>query len=269
MWSWTVTIVIRPSIGIVPEWLETTRAPPSAGMFSMPRTSMRNHFCGDRAQRRHQEPLGDLLVEAVLVDGVVAGDAAAAGTRGTGRAAAPTGRRTALGPRAGTRPASRRTGSRPRGRAPRSPGPGGRLRAARLGRGRPSLRERPALGRRLRRFAAGWLAGLGAVAGRRGRCLPAARGEAARRPTEAWRRCRARTPAGADRDDLGVTHRATPAGCSLAWCSVALEAGRGPGRCGHRSGSATPRSRRTPPPSCTPARSRACSRIRVVSTPRP
>ena len=30
---------------MVPEWLETTSAPPSEGMFSMPRTSMRNHFC--------------------------------------------------------------------------------------------------------------------------------------------------------------------------------------------------------------------------------
>ena len=45
MWSWTLTAVIRPSTGTVPEWLETTRAPPTAGMFSAPRTSMRNHFC--------------------------------------------------------------------------------------------------------------------------------------------------------------------------------------------------------------------------------
>ena len=42
--SWIETIVIRPSSGTVPEWLETTSAPPSVGMFSMPRTSMRNHF---------------------------------------------------------------------------------------------------------------------------------------------------------------------------------------------------------------------------------
>ena len=38
-------MVIRPSRGMVPEWLATTRAPPSVGMFSMPRTSTRNHFC--------------------------------------------------------------------------------------------------------------------------------------------------------------------------------------------------------------------------------
>ena len=77
MWSWIETIVIRPSTGTVPEWLETTSAPPSAGMFSAPRTSMRNHFSRDRAQRGHEEPLGDLLVEAVLVDDVVAGQPAA------------------------------------------------------------------------------------------------------------------------------------------------------------------------------------------------
>ena len=42
--SWIETIVIRPSTGSVPEWLDTTSAPPSAGMFSAPRTSIRNHF---------------------------------------------------------------------------------------------------------------------------------------------------------------------------------------------------------------------------------
>ncbi|MDR6174802.1 hypothetical protein [Nocardioides zeae] len=35
---------MRPSTGTVPEWLETTRAPPVAGRFSIPRTSTRNHF---------------------------------------------------------------------------------------------------------------------------------------------------------------------------------------------------------------------------------
>ena len=44
VWSWIETIVISPSTGTVPEWLDTTRAPPSVGMLSMPRTSMRNHF---------------------------------------------------------------------------------------------------------------------------------------------------------------------------------------------------------------------------------
>ncbi len=32
------------SIAMVPEWLPTTSAPPTDGMFSMPRTSTRNHF---------------------------------------------------------------------------------------------------------------------------------------------------------------------------------------------------------------------------------
>ena len=39
-----VYIVIRLSIGSVPEWLETTSAPPSAGRLSIPRASIRNHF---------------------------------------------------------------------------------------------------------------------------------------------------------------------------------------------------------------------------------
>ncbi len=42
--SWIADIVISPSSGTVPEWFETTRAPPSTGTFSMPRTSMRNHL---------------------------------------------------------------------------------------------------------------------------------------------------------------------------------------------------------------------------------
>ncbi len=44
MWSRTVTRVINASTGRVPEWLETTSAPPSAGMLSAPMTSIRNHF---------------------------------------------------------------------------------------------------------------------------------------------------------------------------------------------------------------------------------
>ena len=44
MASWMVTIVISPSTGTVPEWLETTSAPPSVGMLSTPRTSIRNHL---------------------------------------------------------------------------------------------------------------------------------------------------------------------------------------------------------------------------------
>jgi hypothetical protein len=39
-----LTPVTSPSTGIVPEWFETTSAPPSAGMLSAPRTSTRNHL---------------------------------------------------------------------------------------------------------------------------------------------------------------------------------------------------------------------------------
>ena len=63
--------------GTVPEWLATTSAPPSVGMFSTPRTSTRNHFVASGRTSVEQEPLGDLGVEAVLVDLVVAGDPAA------------------------------------------------------------------------------------------------------------------------------------------------------------------------------------------------
>ena len=40
--SWMASCTISESIAMVPEWLETTSAPPVAGMFSMPRTSTRN-----------------------------------------------------------------------------------------------------------------------------------------------------------------------------------------------------------------------------------
>ena len=40
-WSSSAIWVITESSGIVPEWLATTSAPPSDGMFSRPRTSTR------------------------------------------------------------------------------------------------------------------------------------------------------------------------------------------------------------------------------------
>ena len=68
---------------------------------------------GDRAQRGHQEPLGDLGVEAVLVDDVVAGDAGGAGRPGTrascGSQWSP---KTSRGGVLERRPASRRPGCR-------------------------------------------------------------------------------------------------------------------------------------------------------------
>ena len=42
--SWTATWVMRESMAMVPEWFATTSAPPLEGMFSIPRTSTRNHF---------------------------------------------------------------------------------------------------------------------------------------------------------------------------------------------------------------------------------
>ena len=44
VWSATTTWVTSPSIGIVPEWFATISALPVSGMFSIPRTSTRNHF---------------------------------------------------------------------------------------------------------------------------------------------------------------------------------------------------------------------------------
>ena len=62
---------------MVPEWLATTSAPPSCGMFSMPRTSTRNHVLVQRPQQRQEDVVGEVRVEAELVDGVVAGQPAA------------------------------------------------------------------------------------------------------------------------------------------------------------------------------------------------
>ena len=73
--------------------------------------------------------------------------------------------------------------------------------------------------------------------------------------------------AGADRDDLGVSHgrssRAAASGSRSARPATARSETRD-GRPASRR-----RSRRTPRRSCTPARTRARSRIRVVSMPRP
>ena len=49
MWRWagwsssSASASISASSGRVPEWLATTRAPPSSGTFSRPRISTRNH----------------------------------------------------------------------------------------------------------------------------------------------------------------------------------------------------------------------------------
>ena len=214
VWSWIETIVIRPSTGMVPEWLETTSAPPSVGMFSAPRTSMRNHFSRDRAQRGHEEPLGDLLVEAVLVDGVVAGHPAAQEREEAGQLRLPLLAEHLAGgvlergqpvARPGM-PASGARGRRGRGGAPRLVG-GGRLDVrGRLGGHVHGLGRAAASGR----SGASGPPGLG---GRRraGRLAPlrtrlAAGGQAARGGRRLLAGAAAGSAAGADRDDLGVTH---------------------------------------------------------------
>ena len=163
----------------------------------------------DRAQRGQEEPLGDLGVEAVLVDGVVAGQPAAQEGQEPGELRLPLvaedlaggvleGRQPVAGRDPGERTASAVVAAARRARAARA----GRARASVAGRsaagsgrgprrpGVPGLRRRRACSRR-----AGARPG-----GRAGR-------EAARRPTDGCRAgAAARAAAGADRDDLGVTH---------------------------------------------------------------
>ena len=69
-----VSIVIRPSTGRVPEWLDDDQRAAlgrevleAAGLDPEP-------LLGERPERGQQQPLGDLGVEAVLVDLVVAGE---------------------------------------------------------------------------------------------------------------------------------------------------------------------------------------------------
>ena len=88
VWSWTASIVISPSTG----WCRSGWPRPARrrrrGCSRAPRTSMRNHFWRSGAARSGGT-LGDLVVEAVLVDRVVTGRAGGAGTPATRRAGAP------------------------------------------------------------------------------------------------------------------------------------------------------------------------------------
>ena len=43
-WSSSASAVMTASIGMVPEWLATTSAPPTSGTLSSPRVSTRNHL---------------------------------------------------------------------------------------------------------------------------------------------------------------------------------------------------------------------------------
>ena len=180
-------------------------------MFSTPRTSIRNHFSaiGRSAAMKNRSVIS--AVEAVLVDGVVAGDPAAQEGEELGPAAAPTGRRRPRRRRAGTRRASRRRGCRASGWRSRVVA-GARSATSR----RPARRARLGRGgaRRLDvRSAASAARGVGWRPRRAAGPARPVRASAARlagRGRTAACRCRAGAAAGADRDDLGVTHRSAP-----------------------------------------------------------
>ena len=212
--SWIDTIVISPSTGTVPEWLDTTSAPPSAGMFSAPRTSTRNHFSRERADRGEQEPLGDLGVEAVLVDLEVAGHPAAQERQELGEPLLPAvaedlrgGRGQRLQPVADRDAAGRargpgRLGAVAGASAAGSVGGRRRRRARRAGSSAGSAR------RRRRRRSSGGVGGLGRRSRRRPSCGAAAgpARRAGRRRRLAAAGAAAGLAAGAQRDDLGVSH---------------------------------------------------------------
>ena len=270
--SWIVTIVIRPSIGSVPGVVGDDQGAALGRDVVGAADLDPEPLLGDRAERGHQEPLGDLGVEAVLVDDVVAGHAGGAGRPGTGPAGAPTARRRPPSRRTGTRPASRPPGCRPAAPGPRVVAAVARAARAdsgvRLGGGgaagaffgggacsRRGLRRRRLLGRAAA-FFAGAL-GAGEVAGGRRRLVAC--------------RCRARAAPGADRDDLGVTHGRLR---SAARC--ARPGTEGAGQAVERPDRAAAGRRRAVLPKSANASAVVYAgskpsivRIRVVSTPRP
>ena len=203
---------------------------------------------GDRPQRGHEEALGDLRVEAVLVDDVVAGQPAAQERQELGELGLPLVAEDLLG---GV--LERRQPVAGRDAGPRVPLVAwcGRALARRVAsalgrRGRGGSRRRLGVGLRpasaaRRSTAVGGSASFGrasaaSVFARPGR-------QAAGRPTTACcAGAAAGAAAGADRDDLGVTHRGTSAG--RRWASAVRRAAVGQraehaARRGRRSASAT------------------------------
>ena len=199
----------------------------------------------DRAQRGHEEPLGDLLVEAVLVDDVVAGHPAAQEGQEPGQLRLPlVAEQLAGGVLERRQPVAGRdaAGGQP---APRcTPGRGSPRGRARPAARRPARSVRLGGRRRSRRSAA--------AAGLRGGGLAGAGGEAARgRGRLAAALAAAGAAAGADRDDLGVTHGGHLRGAGAAgsstggsWSASGAEHPLDPAA-GRASGPR--RSRRTPP----------------------
>ena len=264
MWSWIETIVIRPSTGIGAGVVGDDQRAALGGDVLDAADLDPEPLLGDRPQRGHEEPLGDLLVEAVLVDDVVAGHPAAQERQEPGQLRLPLVAEELLGGvlergQPVARPGCPRSGPRSSVRlvAARTAVAVATSRTGRLVRGRGSAP-------RSARSAA--FAALGAhrpawPAASSGRPSCAGAGEAARTADEglARRRAAAGAATGADRDDLGVTHRLPPE----VSCRAGVEGSelgqrrRAPARCGHRSASARWRSPRTPPRWSTTARSRA------------
>ena len=250
----------------MPEWLDTTSAPPSAGMFSMPWTSIRNHFSASGRSAVSRKRSVNSMVEAELVDLVVAGDAAAQERQQLGELAIRRRRRRPRGAASDDRlgdvvgrhrPALGRRRVRPARPARRR---GGSLRRARwrtssrvdvVGAcGRPSSTCR----RRGESRSAAWSVparrrprrGLACFFAARRRSWRTVRSRGARGALRTGRRRRAaaRAAAAADRDDLGVSHAAPPGAIErrrpVPRVSETRRALTGPGRSRRRT-------RRTPP----------------------
>ncbi len=101
-WSSSASAVITASSGSVPEWLATTSAPPVDGTCSQAGRLHPEPLLVQRAERRGQHVLGEVAVEAELVDLVVAGDPAAQEGQAAGDPALP--RPTGPGPAPGRSP---------------------------------------------------------------------------------------------------------------------------------------------------------------------
>ena len=245
-WSWITTIVISPSTGtragVVGDDQGATLGRDVLDAADLdPEPLLR-----DRPQRGDEEALGDLGVEAVLVDVVVAAHPAAQERQEARELRLPLVAEQLAGRRAGTRPASHRRGCRPTARGPRrTPEPAARRRPC-----RPWRSSR--LPRWHRLLPARWPARRRGTAGgapsrtRSWRCRRRRLREAERRLAAAL--AAARAAAGPDRDDLGVTHGGLPAPERARRRGAAGRPARSaPARSGRRWASAPRRSRRTPP----------------------
>ena len=204
---------------------------------------------GDRAQRGHEEPLGDLGVEAVLVDDVVAGDPAAQEGQEPGQLRLPlVAEHLARGVLERGQPVARRDAGE---RVALAGGRGVRGRA-RHGSGGSATARR-----------GGGAAAVGCSAGRRRRAPARAAWPAPPGASRARRRTaglpvprpgRPRVPIGMISASATVGHlRASWGGCSWAARGAASSRSVRP----PVGAAAAARSRRTPPRSCTPARSPA------------